>query len=211
MRANWLNEPNPFNLAVPPDWFLDDLAAYDPDLRLFPSQQIGVFRVGRVVPGHLPPVFTFLQSQPDTKVYVKHRLVPVTSLVPTPFVQWGPVIINDLAEHDIRAIGGWQEASRLIEDREESAERKRDRDVADEASVRARTAWRAIKWRSGQTIDLGAKLVGHDSRNAPRSRRSAYRPLGFDAGTAVFVGRASTPARNRAAFIDTDTVVNVAR
>jgi hypothetical protein len=211
MRPNWLPLPNRFSLSVPPDSFLDDLAAYDPDLRIFPSQEDGVFRVGRVVPGNLPPVYHFMQHRPDTKVYVANRLVPVTSIVPTPFVQWGPVIINDLAERDIRAVGGWESACRLIEDREESAERKERRDVSDEASIRARSAWRAIKWRTGQTIDLGAKAVGSDSRNDARRRRATYRPLGFASGSAAFVGRTSTPARNRAAFIDTDTFVNVAR
>lgn len=209
MRANWLPLANRFNLAVPPDTFLDDLSAYDPDLRIFPSQEDGVFRVGRVVPGHLPPVYHFMKDRPDTKVYVQYRLVPVTSIVPTPFVQWGPVIINDLAERDIRAVGGWEAASRILEDREESAEARSRRDTYDEAGVRARSAWRAIKWRTGQTIDLGAKRVGHDSRGEP-SRKPAYPRPDFSSGSAVFVGN-RIPARNRASFLDTDTFVNVAR
>lgn len=213
---NWLaGEPNPFNLAGPPAWFLADLAAYDPALVVFPSQQEGVYRVGRRVPGHLPPVLHFMQEKPDTKLYVKHRLVPVTSILPPPLVQWGPVIINDLAESDIQRVGGWEAASRLLEDREEAAERKADANISDEASVRAGAAWRAIKWRTGQTIDLGSR-----NPESLRSRRGAprmptYRPLNFQSGSATFVGRAgnrqSTPARNRGAFLDTDTFVNVPR
>lgn len=209
MRANYLPLANRFNLATPPDSFLDDLAAYDPDLRIFPSQQEGVFRVGRVVPGHLPPVFHFMQDKPDTKVYVAHRLVPVTSIVPTPFVQWGPVIIADLAERDIQAVGGWEAASRLIEDREDNIEARGRRDTYDEAGVRARSAWRAIKWRSGQTIDLGAKR-DRSERRTGSTRQPTHAPLDFASGRSVFVGD-SLPARNRAAFLDTDTHVNVAR
>lgn len=210
----WLaGEPNPFNLVAPPAWFLADLAAYDPALVIFPSQQEGVYRVGRRVPGHLPPVLHFLRSQPDTQLYVKHRLVPVTSILPPPLVQWGPVIINDLAESDIQRVGGWKAAVRLIEDREDAADQKLDATIADEASLRAGAAWRAIKWRTGQTIDLGSRSGG------PRSRREAprmptYRPLQFEGGSATFVGRVGrpfTPARNRGAFHDTDTIVSVPR
>lgn len=205
MRSNYLAAlSNPFNLVGPPDWFLDDLAAYDDQLVIFPSQEEGVYRIARKHQGHAPPIFTFLKDRPDTKVFVANRLVPVTSVLPPPLVQWGPVIINDLAEKDIQRVGGWEAASRLLEDAEDTKERRLDRTIADDAEHLARFAWQAIKWRTGQKLDLGArKPEGARSRTPTRRRQFAYRPTAAGAG----FWRDHPPARNRAAYVDTDVVV----
>lgn len=206
MRSNFLaSAPNPFNLAGPPDWFLDDLAAYDDQLVIFPSQEDGTYRVARKHQGRTPPVYTFLKDRPDTKTYVAHRLIPITSILPPPLVQWGPVIINDLAERDIQRAGGWQEACRLLEDAEDTKEARLNRNIRDDADELARFAWKAIKWRTGQTLDLGArKPEGARSRTPVRRRQFAYRPTAAGAG---FWREPATPARNRAAYVEPDVVV----
>lgn len=205
MRANYLAAvPNPFNLVGPPDWFLDQLAAYDPELVIFPSQEEGVYRIARKHQGKTPRIFTFLEDRPDTKVYVANNLVPVTSVLPPPLVQWGPVIINDLAERDIQRVGGWQAAARLLEDREDTQERRLDKTIRDDADSLAGFAWKAMQWRTGQTIDLGGrKAEGARSRTPTRRRQYAYRPTAAGEG----FWRNSNPARNRPAYVEPDVVV----
>lgn len=188
MRANYLEGANPFNLVGPPDWFLDQLAAYDDQLVIFASQQEGVYRIARKHQGRSPRIFTFLQDKPDTKVYVAHNLVPVTSVLPPPLVQWGPTIINDLAEKDIQRVGGWQAAARILEDREDTNDRRLNANIRDDADHLARFAWKALKWRTGQTIDLGSRKTA-----GPRSRTPTRRD--------------SNPARNRPAYVEPDVVV----
>jgi len=205
MRSNYLaSGPNPFNLVGPPDWFLDQLAAYDDQLVIFPSQEEAVYRIARKHQGRSPRIFNFLAERPDTKQYVAHNLVPVTSVLPPPLVQWGPVIINDLAEKDIQRVGGWKEAARLLEDREDTQERRLNANIRDDADHLARFAWKALKWRTGQTVDLGArKAEGARSRTPTRRRQFAYRPNAEGAG---FWRDDLNPARNRPAH-DADVVV----
>lgn len=190
MRANYLGSvPNPFNLVGPPDWFLDQLAAYDDQLVIFPSQEEGVYRIARKHQGKTPRIFTFLNTRPDTKTYVAHNLVPVTSVLPPPLVQWGPVIINDLAERDIQRVGGWQAAARILEDRDETKERRLQQSIREDADELAGFAWRAMKWRTGQTIDLGGRKP-EGARSRTRARRLN-----------------TNPARNRPAYVEPDVVV----
>lgn len=179
--------PNPFNLLGPPAWFLAEMRAADADLVIFPSQEQAVYRIARKAPHGARSAFaySFLQKRPDTRTYATHGLVPVTSLLP--FVQWGPVVLSDLAEMDVRRAGGGAAAADLLERREREADQQLDAAIADRAAQEAAAAYRGAKWTGGDTLDLGASRV---SASRPVDRTSPiYRPLNFAGGSAVFVGR----------------------
>ena len=180
---NYLGEvPNPFNLVGPPAWFTASMRAQDPDLVIFPSQEQGVYRVARKVPhGHVTRYsLRFVTARPDTKTYIDHGLAPVTSLLP--FTQWGPVVLQDLAEMDMQRYGGADAVADLLERHELEAETKLDLDIADGAAVRAGDHYRSAKYQAGSTV------YQREVRGNPRyGRTAAYRPLNFAGGSAVFV------------------------
>jgi hypothetical protein len=153
---NFVQEENPFGLSSPPNWFLEDLWNFDPCLVIFPSKEEALYRLARRAE-HGAPVVRLLTGRPDTGIFVKHRLVPVTSILPSPMVQWGPVLLKDLAERDIRRQGGFKRAASLLDQQDADADAKWHRENADGAEVRARASWRGQKWTNGQSLDLGAR------------------------------------------------------
>lgn len=164
---NYLQEENPFGLSAPPNWFLEDLWNYDPCLVIFPSKEEALFRLARRTE-HGSPVTRLLAGRPDTAMFVKHRLVPITSILPSPMVQWGPVLLKDLADRDLRRAGGYKRAARLLDQFDEDADTRWQRENAEGAEVRARASWRGQKWTNGEALDLGARK----NQGARRSGRA---------------------------------------
>jgi hypothetical protein len=111
-----------------------------------------------------------MQGRPDTEMFVRHRLVPVTSILPTPMVKWGPVLLKDLADRDLRRVGGYKKAARVLDQFDEDAETRWKRETAEGAEVRARASWKGQKWSNGETVDLGARKIP----GARRSKRREY-------------------------------------
>jgi hypothetical protein len=158
---------NPFGLAGPPAHFLADLAIFDADLVIFPSSEEAVYRVGRKVT-HAGDIWRLVASltgktdengqhykpRPDSKVMAQHRLVPVTSLVPSPFIQWGPAILQDLAAMDIQRFGGADRFADAIEEREQLAEDHERRTMIDDIDALARDAYSQIAWKTGRRVGL---------------------------------------------------------
>lgn len=177
--------PNPFNLVGPPAWFLAQMAALDSALTIFPSQEQGVYRVARKVPhGHIARFsMQFIQKRPDTKTYIDHGLAPVTSLLP--FVQWGPVVLSDLAEMDMKRFGGADKVADELERREAETERKSVLDTADRADTIAADYFRTHRYVSGQTV------FQNDRKGAREGRTTTFQPLNFKPGgsTVILAGR----------------------
>jgi hypothetical protein len=196
MRPNYLALPSPMNLTPPPAWFLADMAVFDPELVIFPSQEESVYRLCRRTRGPLPAL-DFMHS-PDAKICREHKLAPVKAILPPPLVHWGPVILNDLAQYDIQRHGGGNKAARILDEREAAAESSIDRQIADEAGVRAGHAYRELGFHLGTSVHLGVKkpegagaygqrekgILGPNGKPA----RRVYRPSG-SGEHAVFVGR----------------------
>lgn len=191
--TNWIEGPNPFGMAKPPDYFLTDMAIFDADLVIFPSAEQACYRLCRRVKRGAPlsvvgKMRTKLGQNVDRfdhKVLVKARLVPVVSL--QPFPQWGPKILQDLALADLWRHGGADKATDTIDQREADADAKQDIQIADEATARAHAAWSGYKWASGQRIDLGAHRI--PSKRPSTSRplpADGARPLQFDGASAIF-------------------------
>ncbi len=200
-RWNYIEEENPFSLSGPPRSFLHEMWTFDPCLVIFPSREEAVYRLARRVE-HGQPIVTAILSRPDTTMFVKHRLVPVTSIVP--FAKWGPVLLHDLAVRDIRRKGGFRAAADALDGQDDEAEAVWRQHVAKEAEVRARASWRGQKWTRGETVDLGGRK-GHHARTDPARQyyRPAYRPA-YEGTGAVFVGR-DLPLQQATPFYDGDS------
>ena len=207
---NFLVEENPFGLASPPTWFLSEMWTFDPCLVIFPSKEEPLYRMARRVE-HGSPILTLMDEQhrrPDTTMFWKHRLVPVTSILPSPFVQWSPLLLKDLAERDVRRQGGYKKAADRLDALDDANDSKWHRDVDDGAMIRARASWRGQKWSRGETLDLGARrhegarTTGKPTRVGPPRR--AHRPDSGDAPSmALFTGR-DEPLQGARPFLDGD-------
>lgn len=204
---NYLCEANPFGLTSPPTWFLEEMWKYDPCLVIFPSKEEAVYRLARRVE-HGAPLLTVMQKRPDTSMFWKHRLVPVTSIMPSPFVHWSPLLLKDLAERDIRRQGGYKKVAAAMDAADAEAEHRWVVGVEDGATIRARASWREQKWSRGEALDLGARKpegarTSKDRKHFGPSTRTR-RPLGGDGLTsALFTGR-DTTSQGARPFLDAD-------
>lgn len=198
-RLNYIEEANPFGLSGPPRSFLSEMWTFDPCLVIFPSTEEAVYRLARRIE-HGAPVLTFLKTRPDTQMFVRHRLTPVTSIVP--FAKWGPVLLHDLAVRDIRRAGGFRSAADALDEQDDGAERQWQRWVDDQATIRARASWKGQKWSRGETLDLGGRKI-HGARTTPRRQTFVpnLRPTEAGAG-ALFIGRENTPLQGVTPFYD---------
>jgi hypothetical protein len=52
----------------------------------------------------------------------RHRLAPVTSILPSPLVHWGPTILHDLAARDIQRAGGAEQFADKLDAQEQAVE-----------------------------------------------------------------------------------------
>lgn len=156
---NYLTDvPNPFGLAGPPAFFLHDLAIFDADLVLFPSQEEAIYRLGRKVT-HAPDIWRLVASvqngrKPDARTMARHGLVPVTSILPSPLTHWGPTILQDLAQMDVQRFGGADKFVDAIEDREEAeAAHTRATEQADLDAL-AHEAYSDVVWQAGRRVGM---------------------------------------------------------
>jgi hypothetical protein len=166
----YLTAANPFQLPPPPAWFLKALAAYDPDLVIFPSHKDPVFRLARrcrfsqgVKPGDVPGV----ENHPDTVFMCNRKLVPVTTIVPKSY--WTLKTIEELAARDIWRKGGAKAIVGEIEANEEAQRRALDRKMNDELDARSSDAYKSFKYRAGERVSLA-----HRGPATTRAKKSQY-------------------------------------
>lgn len=189
MRANYLITENPFNLAPPPAWFLTALRAYDAALVLFPSVKEPLYRMGRYGRyGH--GLLSALQNNPDTAIFVAHRIWPWKSILPQALgADWNRILL-EIPNYDTQQFRDPGAQIDAVEDAAESAETRRMLDVLDAMNG---DTYRTMKLMTGQRVGAGIRPEGAGYRSLPGTtpggrRRPPYRPLGAGAG-AIYVGR----------------------
>jgi hypothetical protein len=180
MRPNFIPTPNPFNLATPPDWFLDELAAYDEDARIFASETDGVYRIGRKAK-HGPAMMGLL-NHPDAKTMRRHGLVPSTSVLPTNVAgqDWAKVLIG-LMERDTWGAGGADAAADTLDEWDRQEEERLKRDFEAENDARAGDCYRLIKNLAGERLGMAYRKP-HGGRTSLKKLRRTYRPAGAGSG-----------------------------
>lgn len=181
--VNWLGHiPNPFGLRVPPEWFLQELAAFDDQLVLYPSQEAYFYRLTRrrrLSPGLSPA----LSWGKDSAVCVTEGLIPVTSFggnitFSAHIFQW----LRDRDQWQFRDPG--QIADRLDEfDRQH--ERQTTTDMDAENTARARSMYHTYKTRVGERVSLndvnrGRQHLGKRSRIKATTGPAPVPPTGWN-------------------------------
>lgn len=167
--TNYLHRtPNPWNLAAPPAWFLTELAAYDAEMRIFPSAEEACYRFARKAKVH-PAVMQALKNRPDTKTYVEYGLVPVTSL--PQFEPWSPRVLFELAERDMHRMGGADKAADILDAHDARVEQSQRITMTDDLDRIAQEAYvdftvdqgtrNATKTRGGRAVAAGPRRAVH--------------------------------------------------
>lgn len=185
---NFIQTSNPFGLAPPPQWFLQQLHAYDPELVIFPSTSSPLYQMGRRgrnggVLGKPNPKI------PDTLVFHANGVWPWKAVMPQEIgFGWGRVLAQ-LPEYDTQR---FSDPGAQLDSIEEKAERELDARIADEADQRAKAMWGTLGLIEGSRVGSGSRPegAGYDKlgRKPRARRRRVYRPTGAGAG-AMFVGR----------------------
>jgi len=149
--TNWIDTENPFGLAKPPHWWLQQLSLFDPDLVLFPSRRDPMYRLTRrVTRSYGLACVGKLDKSPDTQLYVQLSVLPVISYLPT--IQWTMEQFVHLDSCDIWKAGGAEKAADQIEAGEAADQAKIQRSFESDSDALAGSAYRAAKTRLGQTI-----------------------------------------------------------
>jgi hypothetical protein len=150
---NYIRTSNPFSIAAPPAWFLQQLYVFDPMLVLFASLESPCYQVARRLSQHryCKPS----ERHPDTTVFALHNLHPVGRLLPSPMTKWGPVILEDLRAMDVDAVGGGDKAADIL-DGFDNAERARvDLECDNVLDWWSGDAWRYLTERHHDQAEKG--------------------------------------------------------
>lgn len=149
--------PNPFQMAYPPKWWLDEMALFDDKLVIFPSQKNMVFILARRATrtkGESPHDAKGVSQNPDTILMHRHRLVRVCEILPG--VIWDQRVFQRLAAHDIRRLGGAAETANRLDAMDRKRAETLDRDQNAELEARAADGYKAYKYKTGERISLTA-------------------------------------------------------
>lgn len=187
MRPNYIPTANPFSLAAPPAWFLAALRAYDAALVIFPSVKEPVYRMGRYGRfGH--GLLSTLKSNPDSAIYVQHRIWPWKSLLPqTLGADWNRILL-DIPNYDTQR---FDDPGARLDDVEAAEAAAIDKRIANDLDAMGSDTYRTMKLITGQRVGAGRRPEGAGYKALPgkksgMSRQSSYRPTGAGAG-AMFV------------------------
>ncbi len=155
---NYVGAPNPYQLAGPPAWWLQELADFDKDLIVIPSQQQPVYRLARrvrrgkgLLASHLPQVKDF-SPQPDTLQMHALRVVPVTTIMPGSV--WGSHIFSILRSRDTWRVGGGQKAADLMDEADREKRIRQHEDTKDKSGVVAADMYKSYGYRTGSRTSL---------------------------------------------------------
>jgi hypothetical protein len=182
--ANWLCEPgrNPFNLQPPPETFRRELAAYDPDIVIFPSaQRFGYWltRRRRLTKG----IQTVLNLTKDSAVMARNDLIPVTLF--GGHITWGANVLQWLADRDVWRHGGADRAADIADEQDKQADAAYNRWRDGENTARAKSMYRTYKRRVGESIVVGDTARGYTPiKRGARTESDVRRDLTLSTGSA---------------------------
>lgn len=176
--TNWIGSPNPFSVAEPPTWWLQELLVFDDQLVVFPSQQVPyAYRLARRATRTTGfRLRRGLDPRPDSKMYAKLKLVPVLTILPVN--GWDYSLFQHLADRDIWRAGGAAKAADRLEQQDQAAETALNRRHEDDLDERVRRSLEHLKRRTGQRISTTGLPVARPTEGGlSRDAHSADGPL----------------------------------
>lgn len=187
---NFIPTENPFGLAVPPAFFLAALEAYDPLLVIFPSRYMPVYRLARRTSTGRAMLNRVMQTNPDSQVYVDHKLWAWKSVEPQVAILgngWTK-LLAEIPEYDQQRFGTPDACADQLDRFDVEHEQAIDRGIQTELDARNHDAYRLAAHRTGSSVGL-SYVKPEGARPTRAARRRAHRPLNFGGGSAIFLGR----------------------
>lgn len=159
--------PTSLNVAVPPEYVLQQFFDFDADLVLFPSTNVPfayvIARRARRTGGmniHDP---AFHQAPPDTKYCVERHWLPVTLMYKTGLSWEVDRVLRELAARDIWRAGGAEAYAAQADEADEKKRNNIKKEIRDDMWNRSGDAWRSYQARTGQRTKY---RYGHRTRTS---------------------------------------------
>lgn len=189
-QGNYIRTANPFNLATPPDWFLAQLAAYDPQFIIFPSVKHPYYCTGRRG-RYMRGLERVIPGAPDSAIYLQEKAWPWKPILPEPCHKtgWAGILLA-LPEFDTQRFGN--DPGKHLDDVEEELEIARDLSIADAADQVARDTYHTYQLMEGGRVGSGSRHHGGSNNklgHGTSRRRRSRRPKVGDQPGAFWLGR----------------------
>lgn len=155
----YIDAPSPFGLARPTKAWCETIAAFDPDLRIFPSQKHPCFRLMRVArvegPMNLQRFKRVMdQLHPDTQIALQHGLVAVFTM-PAEIMKLDPLrVVEKLRRRDQWAFRDGDAVADALDQRDVAAEKEIDDRRRADSHDRRRAMRISYLYRTGARVSL---------------------------------------------------------
>lgn len=189
LGINWIETANPFQLAKPPESFLEQLFTHDPQLRIFASTSDPLYRVSRIVGARCRPWLKFLKEYPDTAINIQYAMWPVGSVYPPRIggFSWARVLL-ELQERDQHQFDSGDAVADRLDEFDVQHERALDAAIANEADARAGDLYGTYQLMNGSSVSLAHRKHEGARTGQRRLVSRPYRPAG-SGPVALFTGR----------------------
>jgi hypothetical protein len=132
-----------------PLWFLTELKAFDPDLRVRWSTKMNIFQLERKIAHGKFIDTTKKDTYDDDYVRAREGYILVALIEPGKFSR---NIFATLKACDLWSNGGWEHMARYIEEQEAAVEQKIWDDFSDDLKAQASELYSFLKIREGSMI-----------------------------------------------------------
>lgn len=133
----------------PPAWFTEELAKFDPGLRVRWSAQRQMWALERQVKRALHPGTLNGDTEDDEYVRARDGFLLVGHIPPRGISRY---VFQTLEQNDMWKRGGWERYIREVEDAEESADEEKWRKITAQNRDLAKDLYEVLKLRSGRTV-----------------------------------------------------------
>ena len=133
----------------PPAWFISELAAFDPELRIRWSQRRQLFQLERKIRNSLPIEPRLNNTEHDDYIRAREGYILVGSI---PANSLSRRVFEVLRQSDLYSRGGWERVLREIEAGEALQEQRQWEKFSRDMKDLSADVYEFLKLRNGQTI-----------------------------------------------------------
>lgn len=134
---------------IAPDWFVRELHAFDPDLRLRWSRRLEMWQLERKVRRSLHPGTILCDDYRDDWIRAKDGFLLVASIPPKSLSR---SIFARLKDADLWSNGGWQKIANAMDEADAMEEQRRLGAFQARIKEYSRDVYDLIKVRDGRTV-----------------------------------------------------------
>ena len=157
---NYIVDLNRYNLASPPEWFLNQLYLFDSSLVILPSRQMWGYRLAQ----HRKPslkdniAYEALKEEADTAMFLSYHLVPVTTITAT--ANWSnPRIFKELSDRAPWRNGGAEKVNAMLDSQDKAEALQKQALIDENLTSTAKDGWKYYQKLTGLRSNLYSPTV----------------------------------------------------